>query len=83
MVALRHPLSGTLYTKIDGGTVEVTGADGVAGLFDDLGRHIAGERRSADAAMCRWVANGISTMERFAAAAQANDTAIDDHREDR
>jgi hypothetical protein len=51
MVALRHPLSGTLYEQIDDppGAVRVVGKDGVA-----------------DIAMCRWVANGLSTADRAA-----------------
>ena len=68
MVALRHPLSGTLYEQINDppGAVHVVGKDGTEGIFDDSARHISGERRTADIGMCRWVANGISTAERVA-----------------
>jgi hypothetical protein len=68
MVALRHPISGTLYEQINDppGAVRVVGKDGVAGVFDDCGRHLSGERRTADIGMCRWVANGLSTADRTA-----------------
>ena len=68
MVALRHPLSGTCYERIDdpAGAVRVVGTDGVEGVFDDSARHLSGERHTADIAMCRWVANGLSAAERAA-----------------
>jgi hypothetical protein len=71
MVALRHPLSGTLYeqTSEPPGAVRVTGKDGKQGVFDATGRHLSGERRVADMAMCRWVADGLSTAELMAARA--------------
>jgi hypothetical protein len=69
MVALRHPVSGTWYERIDepAGAVRVVGSDGVEGVFDDSARHLSGDRRTADIAMCRWVANGLSAAERAAA----------------
>jgi hypothetical protein len=74
MVALRHPLSGTLYERIGDPpcAVRVVGTDGVEGIFDDSARHLSGERRTADIAMCRWVANGLSAAERAARKAAAN-----------
>jgi hypothetical protein len=71
MVALRHPLSGTLYERIDDPpcAVRVVGKDGVEGVFDDSARYLSGERHSADIAMCRWVANGLSAVERAEARA--------------
>ena len=68
MVALRHPLSGTLYERIDDPpcAVRVVGKDGIEGIFDDSARYLRGERRTADIAMCRWVANGLSAAERAA-----------------
>lgn len=63
MVALRHPLSGTLYEQVDDppGAVRVVGRDGKVGMFDDHGRYLSGDRRSADIAMCRWVSDGKSS----------------------
>jgi hypothetical protein len=58
MVMLRHPLSKTEYHRNDDGTVRVVGKDGTQGCFSRLGDWISGERRTADAAMCRWVADG-------------------------
>lgn len=71
MVALRHPLSGTLYELINDppGAVRVVGKDGAEGVFDDTGRHLSGERRTADIGMCRWVATGLSTVDRMMAMA--------------
>jgi hypothetical protein len=68
MVALRHPLSGTLYEQINDppGSVRVVGKDGAEGVFDESGRHLSGERRTADIGMCRWVANGINAADRAA-----------------
>jgi hypothetical protein len=68
MVALRHPLSGTLYEQINDppGAVRVVGKDGAEGVFDESGRHLSGERRTADIGMCRWVANGVSAADRAA-----------------
>jgi hypothetical protein len=68
MVALRHPLSGTLYEQIidPPGAVRVVGKDGAEGIFDDSARYLSGERRTADIGMCRWVSNGISTADRVA-----------------
>ena len=76
MVALRHPLSGTLYEQINDppGAVRVVGKDGTEGIFDDSARHISGERQTADIGMCRWVANGISTADRVAMMAAAGET---------
>ena len=68
MVALRHPLSGTLYEQINDppGAVRVVGKDGAEGVFDESGRHLSGERRTADIGMCRWVANGVNAADRAA-----------------
>jgi len=68
VVALRHPLSGTLYEQVSHrpGLVRVVGKDGAQGLFDDRGRYLEGERRVADVAMCRWVADGLSSARRMA-----------------
>ena len=58
MTMLRHPLSRTEYYRNDDSTVRVVGKDGKEGRFTRLGVWIAGERRTADPAMCRWVADG-------------------------
>ncbi|HKT14418.1 MAG TPA: hypothetical protein VJR87_03335 [Allosphingosinicella sp.] len=58
MVMLRHPLSGTEYYRKDDKTVRVIGKNGVEGLFTRRGEWLSGERRSADPALCQWVADG-------------------------
>jgi hypothetical protein len=57
MVMLRHPLSRTEYHRCDDGTVRVIGKDGKEGRFTRLGDWISGDRKSADPAMCRWIAD--------------------------
>ena len=59
MAMLRHPLSGTEYhlEDEDDCRVRVVGKTGVEGHFSRAGVWIAGERRTADAAMAQWVAN--------------------------
>lgn len=56
MVMMRHPLSNTEYYRNDDNTVRVVGKNGVEGVFTRHGEWISGERRSADPAMCQWVA---------------------------
>lgn len=59
MVLIRHPLSGTEYYRNDDGTVRVVKAGtGVSGTFDRVGSWLHGERRTADPALCMWVADG-------------------------
>jgi hypothetical protein len=59
MVASSNPLSGTLYQLIPGTTtVRVVGTDGKEGVFDETGRYLSGQRRSAEMTMCRWVVDG-------------------------
>lgn len=58
MVMLRHPLSGTEYHRNEDGTVRVVGSNGVEGHFTRQGIWISGARRTADPAMCQWVADG-------------------------
>lgn len=58
MVMCRHPLSGTEYHRNPDGTVRVVGKNGVEGTFTRGGGWLSGERRTADAALCQWVADG-------------------------
>lgn len=55
MAALRHALSGALYTVIDDDRVRVEN-NGLSGVFDAAGRHIEGELRHADPHMLIWLA---------------------------
>jgi hypothetical protein len=57
MVVRRHPLSGTVYARVDANRVRVE-RDGISGVFDRDGRWLHGERRTADPEMCRFVADG-------------------------
>ncbi|HKY82160.1 MAG TPA: hypothetical protein VJM09_11905 [Sphingobium sp.] len=57
MAMLRHALSGTAYYSNEDGTVRVVGRNGVEGLFTRTGEWISGERKTADAGMCKWVAD--------------------------
>lgn len=57
MTMLRHPLSGTEYHFEADDTVRVVGKNGVEGRFTRHGVWISGARRTADPAMCQWVAD--------------------------
>ncbi len=63
MRKLRHPLSGSTYEWADDGIgpVHVTRRDGAEGRFDRNGHWAAGEVRSADPELCRWIASGGPT----------------------
>jgi hypothetical protein len=58
-VQLRHCLSGTSYTHLEKDRVLVEDASGVSGVFDNFGRWLSGERRTADPEMCSWVADAF------------------------
>lgn len=58
MPRFKHPLSGTVYERLEDGTVQVTG-NGSEGIFDKYGNWISGERRTADPGLCIWVAYGF------------------------
>jgi hypothetical protein len=57
---LRHLLSNETYEWVDDGVgpVRVGRSDGSETRFDVDGWHLSGVRRSADRAMCRWIACG-------------------------
>jgi len=55
MAQLRHPISGAMYTLVEGGLVEVDN-NGLTGLFDAEGRHHSGELTHADPHMLVWLA---------------------------
>ena len=55
MAQLRHPLSGAIYTLVEGGLVRVEN-NGLKGLFDATGRHHSGELTHANPHMLVWLA---------------------------
>ena len=60
---IRHPLSRTEYHRnADGTVLVIKPSTGVSGTFDRDGNWLHGERRTADAALCMWVADGASEM---------------------
>ena len=63
MVMLRHPLSGAEYRRNEDGTVLVTGGKGGAGVFTRKGVWISGQRKTADPALCLWVADGEPNIQ--------------------
>ena len=56
---LRHPLSGTVYGRVDDGLVEATATDGRAGIFRADGTWVDGELGEADPQMCNWVGGAV------------------------
>jgi hypothetical protein len=56
MRQIRHPLSGALY-ELDGDAILVSTETGT-GRFTTDGRWMAGEIRSADPELCRWIGSG-------------------------
>lgn len=56
MAMIRHPLTRAEYLRLEDGHVQVTGPDGVWGIFDRQGNWVDGKRRLADRALCYWVA---------------------------
>jgi hypothetical protein len=61
---LRHALSGAIYELDDEGRVLVT-RDGTSGTFTGDGVWIAGDLRTADAEMCRWIRSGSNPSPRL------------------
>jgi hypothetical protein len=55
MPAMKHPLSGAIYTLRDDGLVEVDN-NGKRGLFHYDGRYCSGELRQADPHFLLWLA---------------------------
>ncbi|HEX9467840.1 MAG TPA: hypothetical protein VGA11_05500 [Acidimicrobiia bacterium] len=60
MHRLRHTLSRATYEWAEDGVgpIKVVSEGGAEGRFDRVGSWVAGELRSADPAMCRWIASG-------------------------
>jgi hypothetical protein len=60
---IQHALSGAVYewSEDDVGPVLVTDRSGVSGRFDRDGGWIAGQLRTADPELCRWVTSGGRT----------------------
>ncbi|HEY8122495.1 MAG TPA: SDR family oxidoreductase [Myxococcota bacterium] len=52
---MRHPLTGAIYERLEGGRCRVTEADGRSGVFTDNGRWLSGDLRDADLHMLNWV----------------------------
>ena len=63
MRKIQHALSRSDYewAPDDRGPVMVTERDGREGRFDRDGRWVAGDIRSADPELCRWIASGGKT----------------------
>ncbi len=55
MAALKHPISGAIYTVRDDGLVEVDN-NGKRGVFHCDGRYCSGELRQADPHFLLWLA---------------------------
>ncbi len=63
MRKIQHALSRAVYewAPDDRGPVMVTAADGREGRFDRDGHWVAGDVRSADPELCRWIVSGGKT----------------------
>jgi NAD(P)-dependent dehydrogenase (short-subunit alcohol dehydrogenase family) len=55
-VKLRHPISGAIYERLEGGRCRVTDTDGRSGVFDAKARWISGDLREADLHLIDWIA---------------------------
>jgi NAD(P)-dependent dehydrogenase (short-subunit alcohol dehydrogenase family) len=64
---LRHPLTGSIYTSRDDGTVDVEAPDGRCGRFRRDGHWLEGELREADAHMLGFVASAARVAAEKAA----------------
>jgi hypothetical protein len=54
MPALKHPLTGAIYSLEPDGTVKVDN-NGVVGLFTRDGRYLSGEIKQADPHLVQWL----------------------------
>ena len=54
MAQMKHPITGALYSALEGGTVEVD-SNGLKGLFRYDGEHLSGKLRFADPHMLLWL----------------------------
>lgn len=52
---LRHPLSGSIYERVEEGVVRVTTKSGEVGTFTEAGDRIDGPFGEADPNMCNWI----------------------------
>jgi 3-oxoacyl-[acyl-carrier protein] reductase len=52
---LRHPVTGAIYERLEGGRCKVTETDGRSGVFDAKARWISGDAREADLHFVDWV----------------------------
>jgi 3-oxoacyl-[acyl-carrier protein] reductase len=55
-VKLRHPVTGAIYERLEGGRCRVTETDGRSGVFTDRARWISGDVRDADLHFINWIA---------------------------
>jgi NAD(P)-dependent dehydrogenase (short-subunit alcohol dehydrogenase family) len=53
---MRHPITGAIYERMEGGRCRVTEADGRSGVFDAKARWISGDVREADLHFVDWIA---------------------------
>jgi NAD(P)-dependent dehydrogenase (short-subunit alcohol dehydrogenase family) len=53
---MRHPVTGAIYERLEGGRCRVTEADGRSGVFDPKARWISGDVREADLHFVDWIA---------------------------
>jgi 3-oxoacyl-[acyl-carrier protein] reductase len=55
-VRMRHPVTGAIYERLEGGRCKVTETDGRSGVFDHKARWISGDVREADLHFIDWIA---------------------------
>jgi NAD(P)-dependent dehydrogenase (short-subunit alcohol dehydrogenase family) len=78
-VKLRHPITGAIYERLEGGRCKVTEPDGRSGIFSDKARWISGDVREADLHFVDWVAgaqmgSGGGTLTTMSTAPASNAT---------
>lgn len=56
MHGIEHPYSHALYEPDGPSRVRITARDGRSGVYDPVGRWIAGEKLDADPQLCGWIA---------------------------
>ncbi len=59
MAMIRHPLNKAEYHRVNENLVRVVSGNGYEGFFDRRGNWVSGDRKSADPALCMYVADGF------------------------